>query len=237
MARRITIEQLQKRLNTAVDQHIKVQDLQEHETRHIVLAVLMAEGATDAMALAISKARGYPKTLRQEVRWSRNRGREYPGTTIPTNEEAQAQELALTGSNLDYDGGQRQKSPEDGGSSGSKPAETQQSGRGTGKGTGGETQAPPDSPAVKAARTAKATLDKVEAATDLKEAKKLSGQVKMHAGRAIKAAESSGDERDGRAAKAVKGYITKATKAVAELEKSQSAPNPDGGIDPDDIEF
>ena len=234
MARKITLDQLQKRLNTAVDKHLKDNDLKDAETRHIVLAVLMSEGATDAMCLLVCRERGYDKTLRQEIRWSRNRGREYPGTDIPTNEEAMAKELELTGSNVDWDGGQRQART-DTGSSGSgqqrQPREQQ---------TSGKSGNAADSTAIKAAKKAKETLANVEATTDVKEARKLAGQVKMHAGRCRKAAEASEDAKDQRAAKAMQGLINKAEKHVKALEDAAKVGSGTGGgddIDPDEIDF
>ena len=245
MARKITLEQLQKRFNKAVDDHVKAEGI-DTETRHIVLAVLMTQGCSDLMALKVCADRGYDKTLRQEVRWARNRGREYPGVDIPTNAEAVEKEFELTGVNVETDAGKRERKGE------AAPKE---------KAAPKAKAAPePDSPVVKAANACQTALDKCLAATDVKDARRQAGQVKRQAGLAQRYAQEGGvapQSKIGKMAKATKGMMDQAIAHVDSLKatpkakaapKAKATPTPEadpeptrapeaGDINPDDIEF
>lgn len=243
MARKITLTQLESKMRKHLDEQLK--DETNKATKHNCIRILLLINASNAMCLKVLHGKfgeaGPPKITMADVRWNRNRGLEEAAVNMPDHDAANARELELTGHNLD-------PSPSAGSSTG---------------GTGGASAPPPSPTDVmdKALTSATTALNSALASADLKEAKKLAGQVKMHAGRARKAAERLQAEHKpqtkiGKAAKAglntLQDLIDKAAAHVESLTGGSGSGAPSGSttgsaaggesaksrdVNPADIEF
>lgn len=210
MARKITLDQLATKMQKHLDGQLKSEAVKP--SKHGVIRCLLLINASNAMCLKVTQTHfgDTPKVTMADVRWNRNRGIEDAAVDMPTHEAADARELELTGNNL-------------------APAATPASNTGTSQSSspaGGTQEAGPTAVMDRALTSATTALNNTLAAIDLKEAKKMAGQVKMHGGRARKAAEALQAEykpqtKISKTAKAglttVQDLITKATAHVESL--------------------
>ena len=131
MARKITLEQLEQRLVTAL-----AKELKNHEGtvgKHVVLRILVLQKASNAMALKIAVAHfgEKPKIRMPDVRWNRNRALEDDSLKdVLDHGQADAHEKSLTGTNLDPSPEGRGATPRQPPSDGTSTATTGNTGAG-----------------------------------------------------------------------------------------------------------